>query len=331
VWIAEVMSQQTTLKVVVERFERFMDEIPDVHTLATCSDEQLRELWAGLGYYRRARNLRRGAELIAGDRGGRFPRDYAAWLGIPGCGPYTAAMLASVCHEEPVPAVDGNAIRVASRFEALGDVWSTGGQRRIRERLDELVRLAAHPGDFNQAVMELGFAVCRKASPQCVACPIASHCLALERGVVDRIPQPRPRRAAVDTELTVLMLTNASEGTVALARRNGGFLSKTVGFPLLLPRDDPASSAIERLAGMPGARLSRVRETFNHSITHHRIRGSVLAVELPADAVDRIDDDLWQAMGVASPSWLAVDDVATRLSSSLDSKAWHTLREEGER
>jgi A/G-specific adenine glycosylase len=330
--VAEVMSQQTTLAVVVERFERFVDELPDVHALARCPEEHLRELWAGLGYYRRARNLERGARLIADERGGRFPSDLVEWSEIPGCGPYTAAILASVCFGERVAAVDGNAIRVASRLEAmLDDVWSADGQRRIREHLDELVRRADHPGDFNQAVMELGFAVCRKRAPECGACPISDHCLAHERGVVDRCPPPRPRRAPIDTELTVVMLTNAVEGTVALARRNGAFLSKTVGFPLFLTGDDPAISAIERLTRTPGARLSRVHRSFNHSITHHRIRASVLAVELPADAAGRIDDDLWQALGVASPSWLAVADVAARLSSSLDRKAWHTLRREDER
>jgi len=326
------MSQQTTLVVVVDRFERFVGELPDVRALARCEEERLRELWAGLGYYRRARNLVRGAEQIVGQRAGRFPRDYSGWKEIPGCGPYTAAILASVCFGERVPAVDGNGIRVVSRLEGLdADAWSSGGQRRIREHLGELVRLAQHPGDFNQAVMELGFAVCRKSSPACDACPIAGSCLARERGIVDRCPPVRPRRAAVDTELTVVVLVDAIDETVALARRRGAFLGKTVGFPLLVANRDASDAALALLQRLPGADLARIDDAFRHTITHHRIRGSVLEVRLPADAVSRIDEPLWLALGVSSPTWGAAEEVASLLSSALDKKAWHTLREEGKR
>jgi len=326
------MSQQTTLKVVVDRFERFVDELPDARALAGCPDEQLRALWAGLGYYRRARDLRRGAELIATERGGRLPRDLAGWRAIPGCGPYTAAILASVCSDEPVPAVDGNAIRVASRLAALDrDVWSARGQRRVRDLLGELVRLTDSPGDLNQAVMELGFAICRKASPRCGDCPIADHCLALERGVVDRCPPPRPRRAMVDTELVVVVLRNTPDRTVALGRRAGAFLAKTVGFPLLDVGLGATTRTIDSLERLPGANAAREDRAFRHSITHHRISASVLAVEIGRAGSKRVNAPLWRALGVSSPSWHREVEVVARLSSSLDRKAWHTLRQEGAR
>lgn len=325
------MSQQTTLVVVVDRFERFVEELPDVGALAGCPEERLRELWAGLGYYRRARNLKRGAELIADELSGRFPRDFVSWQQIPGCGPYTAAVLASVCFGEPVPAVDGNAIRVASRIQGLdADVWSARGQRRIRDLLGGHIRHAADPGDFNQAVMELGFAVCRKSSPSCAGCPLSDHCLALERGSVDRCPPVRPRRAAVDTELVVVVAIDERRGTVALARRRGRFLNKTVGFPLLVEGSDTATEAIGLLEQLPGASLVGTRNAFYHAITHHRIRGSVLAVGLPSGAAGQIDESLWRAMRVESPTWHTTRDVLPRLSSSLDKKAWHTLHQEKE-
>ncbi|MBW2277104.1 MAG: A/G-specific adenine glycosylase [Deltaproteobacteria bacterium] len=323
------MSQQTTLVVVVDRFERFIEKLPDVRALAGCSEERLRALWAGLGYYRRARNLKRGAELISGELRGRFPRDFVSWQKIPGCGPYTAAILASVCFGEPVPAVDGNGIRVASRILGLDKgVWSARGQRRIRDLLGQHIRDAVDPGDFNQAVMELGFAVCRKSAPDCGGCPIADHCLALEREIVDRCPPVRPRRAAIDTELLVVVISDASCGTVALGRRRGEFLSKTVGFPLLRAGSDEAIEAIGLLEQIPGASLVRTSNTFRHAITHHRIRGSVLEVRLSASAASRFDDTLWESLGVKPPRWHPNDEVSTQLSSSLDKKAWHTLHQE---
>jgi A/G-specific adenine glycosylase len=313
VWVGEVMSQQTALSIAARRFEELVGVLPDVGALAACGEPLLRRLWAGLGYYARARNLSRGAAFIAGELGGRFPRDAAGWRRVPGCGPYTAAVIASVCFGERVASVDGNAVRVASRLLALRDgVWAAEGRRAIDGLLGAMVGGVDRPGDLNQAIMELGQELCTVRTPKCGECPVAFACEARRRGAVALCPPPRPRPATVDVELAALVLWRASQGRLALARRTSGFLAGTLGFPLVSPKTAKAL----------GARI--VGGLFKHSITRHRLQCTVALV--PCGGAGRAFPTALAEIVESKPLWLTVDQAEARLEASLDRKAMAVLR-----
>ena len=196
VWVSEIMSQQTQIERVATYWRRWMAKWPTVHALADATQEEVNEMWAGLGYYRRARFLLEGARRVArrGETGEKksgnetsistsFPRTSEALGGIPGVGPYTAAAVASIAFGEPVAAVDGNVIRVAARLAAArggGDAAKSGtsAAAAVRAVADALLS-RERPGDFNQAMMELGATVCAPRAPRCEACPVAAHCAGL--------------------------------------------------------------------------------------------------------------------------------------------------------
>ncbi|GAB1539310.1 hypothetical protein NUACC21_19760 [Scytonema sp. NUACC21] len=321
------MSQQTTLAVVVPKFSVFVKQLPTVYDLAGCDEETLRQLWSGLGYYARARNLKKGALFIVEHLEGRFPQSYNEWLEIPGCGPYTAAVIASVCFNEKVACVDGNVTRVVSRLLALSqDVWSASGQSAIRDFATHIIP-HERPGDFNQAMMELGATVCRKTKPLCLLCPLRSHCLAFERNCVEICPPKKPRRDAVDVELFALVIWRKANDTLAVVERTKGFLSNTVGFPLI--PDIEIAEVKKMFQSLQPLQLLELPGTFSHHITHHRISGKVLIVQQVEDMSDTSLEDFWQKFGLPQPFyWVATSAIAAKLSTSLDNKVFKLFQNE---
>ena len=176
IWISEIMLQQTRVAAVIPYYGRFLSAFPTPAALADADDTLLMKLWEGLGYYSRARNLKRAARAIVERFGGELPRDYGALLTLPGIGDYTAGAIASIAYRIPVPAVDGNVIRVVCR---LMDIRENTGipsvQRTIAEHAASLVP-ADRPGDFNQAMMDLGATICVPGTPDCDRCPLQIHC-----------------------------------------------------------------------------------------------------------------------------------------------------------
>ena len=179
VWISEIMLQQTRIEAVIPYFRRFMDTLPTVSDLADVSQERLYKLWEGLGYYSRARNLQKAARILMEQYDGELPADYDLLLTLPGIGPYTAGAIASIAYDIPVPAVDGNVMRVLARLTADDtDVLSTGGKKRFTDLAWELVP-ETKAGRFNQALMELGERVCvPNGAPHCDECPLRRLCAA---------------------------------------------------------------------------------------------------------------------------------------------------------
>jgi len=223
--VSEVMLQQTTVAAVIPYWERFLSRWPRPADLARARLDELLAAWAGLGYYRRARHLHAAACAVA-ERGGELPVTAGELRELPGVGDYTAAAVASIAHGEPVAAVDGNVDRVLSRLFALPlDPRSAAGRAELRRRADALLD-PARPGDWNQALMELGATLCRPAAPRCTACPLRTSCAALAAGVPERFPV-RPARAAAVPMLRVAALL-VRDGRVLLSRRdappNEGFL-----------------------------------------------------------------------------------------------------------
>ncbi len=314
------MSQQTTLTVVVPKFSEFLKQLPTVHDLAACNVEELRQLWSGLGYYARARNLKKGARFIVEQLDGRFPESYREWLEIPGCGPYTAAVIASICHNEKVACVDGNVVRVISRLLALSkDVWNSSGRSAIQSHVARMIP-DARPGDFNQAMMELGATVCRKTKPRCHVCPLQKQCLAFAGNCIESCPPKRPRRDPVNVELFALLLWRKATDTIALAERTKGFLSNTIGFPLILEIEVPeVKKVLESLHKLQ----SELPGGFSHVITHHRISGKVLVAEEVENPNIIAEIVPWQRFGFPQPfHWIKRGVIASRLSTTLDNKVF---------
>ena len=184
IWVSEIMLQQTRAQAVVPYYERFLARFPTIEALAAAPEAEVLALWAGLGYYSRARNLRRAAQAIAG----AFPRDYESIRALPGIGDYTAAAIASIAFQLPYAVLDGNVLRVVARVE---NDASDIGNARTRERFRAIAQEwldPADPGHFNQALMELGATVCLPRNPLCLLCPIASRCRAHAEGATAQVP-----------------------------------------------------------------------------------------------------------------------------------------------
>lgn len=220
VWVSEVMLQQTTVRSVLRHYERFLERLPTLRALAAAREDEVLALWSGLGYYHRARNLLRGARDLVEHHGGRFPRSLEAALAVPGVGLYTASAVLSIAYGRPLPVVDGNVRRVLARLFALeGARWRKQGP--YYNLAEELLDRTA-PGDFNQALMELGATVCTPRAPACAACPLSRSCQAHRRGLEHKLPEARPRRAG--EAVTVAAAIIRQDGRVLLVRRPEGRL-----------------------------------------------------------------------------------------------------------
>ncbi|HEY8515282.1 MAG TPA: A/G-specific adenine glycosylase [Candidatus Binatia bacterium] len=214
VWVAEVMLQQTRVEVVIPAYERFLRRFPDLASLARASEERVLAAWSGLGYYTRARSLHRAARALVARGETTFPADADAARTLPGVGPYTLAAVLSIAYGLPHAAVDANVARVLARLACLGrpDARLEPHRTLAAELLDR-----SRPGEWNEALMELGETVCRPRAPQCGSCPVHTHCLAHARGVAERHPPPRERRAPERVRVALTLLHDGA-GRVLLER-----------------------------------------------------------------------------------------------------------------
>jgi len=216
-WVSEIMLQQTRAEAVKAYFTRFVDALPAVEDLAAVDDDRLLKLWEGLGYYSRARNLKRAAQVIVGEHGGMIPSSPEALLKLPGVGLYTAGAIASIAWGVPVPAVDGNVLRVCARLAAdPADIALDKTRREVSARLLRVMP-GDRPGDFNQALMELGACVCLPKSPRCDNCPLINDCLAHAQGLVHALPVKSPKKPRRIEERQLLILRFGDK--LALRRR----------------------------------------------------------------------------------------------------------------
>jgi len=231
VLVSELMLQQTRVAAVLEYYRLFMEALPTVEALAAVEDDRLMKLWQGLGYYNRARNLKNAARRIVDELGGEFPRRYEDILLLPGVGEYTAGAVASIAFGLPVPAVDGNVLRVVSRLTAdYGDISKASTKRRMRDALQAVIPVAA-PGDFNQALMDLGALVCLpNGAPVCQRCPAGEFCAAKRLDCAGELPIKPQKKARRIEARTVYFIFY--EGKVALRRRGDrGLLARLWEYP----------------------------------------------------------------------------------------------------
>lgn len=236
VLVSESMLQQTRIQTVLAYYPRFVERFPDIHALAAASEEEVLRLWAGLGYYSRARNLWRTARIVVEERGGCLPEKAAELKKLPGIGDYMAGAIASIAFGEAAPAVDGNVMRILARFDGdERDVMDNAYRKEAKNRLTALLKERPAPGLFNEALMELGEVICLPAGrPLCRHCPLKEHCQALAKGLEADLPlrgAPRPRR---QEQKTILLLGLPNESCLALVKRpEKGLLAGMYGFPLL--------------------------------------------------------------------------------------------------
>jgi A/G-specific adenine glycosylase len=264
IWVSEIMLQQTLVAAVVPYYRRFLERFPDVAALARARPAEVLACWSGLGYYARARNLHRAARLIR--QAGAFPEDYAGWRRLPGVGEYTAAAIASIAFNQPHAVLDGNVVRVLARlYGESGDAAATATRKRLRELAEGLLD-PRRPGDFNQALMELGATVCLPRSPRCAACPLQVSCRAHQEGREDELPVRSRATPPTRVERTLLIIER--RGALLLWQREDK-ASRLAGF-WELPRADQ----------LPAAALEESLGHFDHAIANHRYVFTVAVARL---------------------------------------------------
>ena len=270
VWVSEIMLQQTRVAAAVPYYERFVQALPDIPALAACEEERLLKLWEGLGYYSRVRNLQKAARIVCEQYGGQLPGDLAALKKLPGIGDYTAGAIASIGFGIPAPAVDGNVLRVFARlYNDEGDIMQPAVKAATTQKV-MAQQPAEAPGDFNQALMELGALVCTPGQPDCAACPLQALCLGRQSGNPARLPQKAPKKARKKCELTLCLAQDAAGRWLLQKRGEQGVLAGLWQPPVLAEEaldEKMALAAAQKL--LPAAVLLKEKPLkAKHIFTH---------------------------------------------------------------
>ncbi len=289
IWVSEIMLQQTRVEAVKPYFERFVTCLPDVRALAQCPEEKLLKLWEGLGYYNRVRNMQRAAQEIVKRYGGVLPADVSKLQALPGIGSYTAGAIASIAYRIPVPAVDGNVLRVIARVTRdSSDVLSQTVKKQVEEALCEVLPKNC-PGDFNQALMELGAVVCvPNGVAQCEVCPLADFCEARTFGCVEQFPVRRAKKPRKKEKRTILVIHDGDR--IAIHRRpESGLLAGLYELPgvegHLTQEEALAVSADWKLDALRIKPLAPARHIFTH------VEWQMIGYEIRVASLDEADSE----------------------------------------
>ena len=293
IWLSEIMLQQTQVSTVIPYYERFLARFPDIAALAGASQEDVMPYWAGLGYYARARNLHRCAQVVAAEHGGHFPPDAQAIAQLPGIGRSTAAAIAAFAYGERAPIMDGNVKRVFTRFFGIRGY---PGLRAVEQQLWQLAETALEhaPADldmaaYTQGLMDLGAQRCTRGKPQCELCPLAADCQARRLGLQRELPEPRPRRVIPERHCAMLLLHH--DGHVLLEKQPqsgiwGGLWS--------LPRYDNSEALAVACQNLGIAVPAESRMAgFVHVFTHFRLTIEPWRVNAPARTAEWAPDQRW--------------------------------------
>ncbi|EBA17176.1 A/G-specific adenine glycosylase [Roseobacter sp. SK209-2-6] len=284
VWLSEVMLQQTTVAAVIEYFQRFTARWPSVVDLANAEDADVMAEWAGLGYYARARNLLKCARVVAQDLGGAFPDSYAELLKLPGIGPYTAAAIASIAFDRAETVLDGNVERVMARLHDIHDPLP-GSKELLRGHAATLTP-STRPGDYAQAVMDLGATICTPKSPACGICPWREPCAARIAGTAAELPKKTPKKPK-PTRQGMVYLARSPSGAWLLERRpDKGLLGGMLGWPGSDWGETPTPAPPFE------AEWQDIGGEVRHTFTHFHLILRVLHAELPEDHAPEDNQEL---------------------------------------
>ena len=281
VWVSEIMLQQTQVETVRGYFTRFLNAFPTVARLADAPQQQVLKMWEGLGYYTRARNLQKAAQTVMA-QGGCLPASAEGWAALPGVGPYTAAAIASICFGAETPVVDGNVIRVFARFLGWTDDFRKPQHRaKLAAWLLPHIATSKRPGDFNQAMMDLGATLCTPREPACAACPLKLPCVARQEGRQGALPM-KPVKKAVPIRQAVAVLVRDELGRVLLTQRTEpGLLHGLWELPnSAITRKPTRGDAQRALLEQTGLSASRVEPLgmVTHVFSHFKLLLHVYAV-----------------------------------------------------
>jgi len=330
VWVSEVMAQQTRLETVQAYFRRWMARFPTVEALAQADLQEVLKLWEGLGYYARARNLHRAAQLVVEQHGGRLPADRKALLALPGIGEYTVGAILSMAFGQAEPLLDGNVKRVLSRLADLDrPIQEAATLKELWSLARELVQAgpADQAGLVNEGLMELGSLVCTPKAPDCPACPLADLCLAAQRGVQAQRPVTRPRRRTPHYQVTAAVIWQGEpyRSRLLIAQRpETGMLGGLWEFPggKLEPEDPDLVACLRReiqeelgMAIAVGAPIAQVKHAYSHfRITLHAFHARPVQGEP-------------QAIGCADWRWVRLEDLDAFPFPVTDQKIIRALQE----
>lgn len=272
--VSEIMLQQTQVQTVLAYYEPFLERFPTAKALAEADEEEVLTAWKGLGYYRRAKNLWRAAQAICDTYGGVMPADYDELLRLPGIGSYTAAAVASIAFDLPHAVVDGNVLRVAARlFHIDQPVDAAPTKRAIADRMNALID-RERPGDFNQAMMELGQSICTVKSPDCGRCPVAAHCAAGGTEAADALPV-RGRALTQKVEDRLVAVVFRGDNVLMRRREDDGLLAGMWEFLNVECKPDQEAEDVLRVHGLGGASavstLGGLVHRFSHLIWEMRV------------------------------------------------------------
>ena len=257
IWLAEVMLMQTQVVTALRYYERFLIAFPNAGVLAAAPLAEVLKQWEGLGYYARARNLHRAAQIICEQRAGLFPQSYEEWLALPGIGPYSAAAIASLTSDEARAAVDGNVRRVLARLlDEPGDIRQGKTQRSLAQAAQDWLDAEA-PGQHNEAVMELGQRICRPRAPLCPSCPLRQYCRAFARGTVTQRPVTSPRSAPREEWQLGALIVDAQGRTLLRQRKANERLGQLWAFPGGLLAANGTTADGVTAAGKPPSRARK--------------------------------------------------------------------------
>ena len=325
VWISEVMLQQTQVATVVPYFERWMARFPDVSSLAAATSDDVLRIWAGLGYYARARNLHRMAQELVARHGGMIPSEKKALLALPGIGRYTAGAILSLAFGQREPVLDGNVRRVLCRaHDITEDPAEAATERKLWQMATELVMVAPEgsAGDLNEGLMELGALICTPSKPDCAACPIGALCLARARGVEAERPVRRPRTRPPHYDAAAAVISDDAGRYLLIHRPATGLLGGLWGFPGgVLQEGEAVAEGFVRtvreqigLEVTPGDTIARIRHAYTHfRITLHTCRCRVVSGEP-------------QPLRCAAIHWVGEGDLASYAFPVTDAKIVQTLQ-----
>lgn len=279
-FVSEMMLQQTQVKTVIPYFGKFLAALPDWKALAKAKEEKVLKLWEGLGYYRRARNLQAAARQVVKEYGGRLPDTLEEILKLPGVGPYSAGAILSIAYQKPHPVVDGNVIRVFSRLFLLrGNLKAGEGHQKVWDIAQSLIP-SKRPGDFNQALMELGATVCFSENPQCLLCPLLSSCQAAHKGLQNELPEMPPATETVEVPMAALLIWRKKKILVKKRSQEERWLQGLWEFPSA--EGKTFEEALRRLEKELSVQAKRTElKEVRHQITHHKIRLKLFSA--PAD------------------------------------------------
>lgn len=280
VWISEIMLQQTRTDTVSGYYTRFLNRFPNIAALAQADEQEVLKYWEGLGYYSRARNLHKAAQIMQREYGGRFPAAYEGIRALPGVGDYTAAAVASIAYRLPYPAIDGNLTRVLARVHGVREDVGRPSVKRLIHELGEREIDRERPGDWNQALMDLGATICVPGTPDCARCPLQAQCDAYAQGDADQLPICAAARPPVPVDVGVGLVI--AEGRVLMIKRDAALLKGLWTFLLCEGDSTPEGMArkLEAL-GMQANRIIPLGEA-RHVFTHRIWNMQLYRVDLPA-------------------------------------------------